>query len=164
MLSLSESQVPSPQQAAFSIAELVVASGLTGFVAASVLAGMSSGLSALDLTRQELRATQILQERMETIRLYTWSQVLDTGNYLKPTFTELYDPLGRTNNTVGTRFQGTISSSIPTDLPVAYQTNMRTITVQLFWTNYNRGQPVVSTREMQTRVARNGMQNYIYGK
>ena len=153
----------SPEHA-YTLAEVMISVLIVGTLILALYAGFSQGFAVIHSARENLRATQILVQRMETIRLYTWSQVLDTDNYLKPTFTELYDPLGRTNNTVGTRFQGTISSSIPTDLPVAYQTNMRTITVQLFWTNYNRGQPVVSTREMQTRVARNGMQNYIYGK
>ena len=40
---------------------------------------------------------------------------------------------------------------------------MRTITVTVYWTNYNGAKPIVHQREMQTRVARNGMQNYIWG-
>ena len=49
------------------------------------------------------------------------------------------------------------------DLPEAYRTNMRTITVTVYWTNYNGAKAIVHRREMQTRVARNGMQNYIWG-
>jgi len=93
--------------------------------------------------------------------------VADTTNYLKFAFAENYDPLGATNNTGGAKYTGYVRASVPTagDLPGAdaYRTNMRTITVTLYWTNYNGGKTIVHQREMQTRVARNGMQNYIWG-
>ena len=137
---------------------------IVGTLVMALYAGFSQGFSVIQSARENLRATQIMVQRMETIRLYTWSQVLDTNNYLKPTFVEFYDPLGRTNNTAGTRYFGTISSQVPSDLPVAYRTNMRTITVQMSWTNYTRGRAIPFSRQMETRVARNGMQNYVYGK
>jgi len=137
---------------------------IVGTLTLSLYASFSQGFSVIQTSRENLRATQILVQRMETIRLYTWSQVQDTATYLKPTFTEYYDPLGRTNNSAGALYQGTITCQVPMDLPPAYRTNMQTITVRLFWTNYNKGEPVVCSRQMQTRVARNGMQNYVYGK
>jgi len=40
---------------------------------------------------------------------------------------------------------------------------MRAITVTIYWTNYLRStNAMVRTRQMQTFVARNGMQNYVY--
>ena len=60
---------------------------------------------------------------------------------------------------------GQVTASVPAagELPEAYRTNMRTITVSLSWTNYNGAKPIRHQREMQTRVSRNGMQNYIWG-
>jgi len=154
-----------PRQA-YTLAEVMISVLLVGTLTIALYAGFSQGFSVIQSARENLRATQIMVQRMESIRLYTWSQVLDTNNYLKPTFVEFYDPLGRTNNTAGTRYYGAVISRMPTatDLPPDYRTNMRTITVQLSWTNYTRGKAIPSTRQMETRVSRNGMQNYIFGK
>jgi type II secretory pathway pseudopilin PulG len=141
--------------AAFTIVEVVVAVLLVGMLSLSLYAGFSQGFTTIQTARENLRATQILLKRMETIRLYTWTQVLDTNNYLFPTFTEYYDEAASS----GTVFAGTVQATIP-DMATAYQTNMRTITVTVTWTNSGT---LVRTREMQTRVARYGMQNYIYG-
>ncbi|TAL00392.1 MAG: hypothetical protein EPO07_09725 [Verrucomicrobia bacterium] len=104
-------------------------------------------------------------QKTEAIRLFTWGQIGNTNSYLKSTFTEVYDPLGATNNGGGPKYMGYVTANVPAagDLPEAYRTNMRTITVSLTWTNYNGSKAIVQKREMRTRVARNGMQNYIWG-
>jgi hypothetical protein len=101
-------------------------------------------------------------QRTEAIRLYNWSQILDT-NYLKPTFVEYYDPQS-TSNTIGTRYSGFVTASTPTNVPSAYKDNMRVITISLYWTNSFGRQMVAHNRQMQTQVARFGMQNYVWGK
>jgi len=142
-----------------------VAAAILGFVATSLYGAFSAGFCVIQSTRENLRATQILVQKMEAVRLFTWSQVADTTNYLKATFTEPYDPLGITNNCGGAQYTGYVTASLPAagELPEAYRANMRTITVSLYWTNYNGAKAIVHQREMQTRVARNGMQNYIWG-
>ena len=150
-------------QRAYTITEVVMAVFIVGVLTVSLYGGFTYGFSRVDVNRQSLRATQILVRRMESIRLYNWSQILDTTNYLKRTFIEYYDPLGLTNNTTGGTYRGYISSTVPTDLPLAYRTNMRTITVTVYWTNYVGRRGTLYTRSMQSRVARFGMQNYIYG-
>jgi hypothetical protein len=134
-------------------------------VSISLCVGFTAGFSTIRTTRENLRATQIMMQKMEAVRLFTWSQVGDTNNYLKSTFTEVYDPLGATNNGAGPKYTGSVTASMPAagDLPEAYRTNMRTITVNVSWTNYNGTKAIVHQREMRTRVARNGMQNYIWG-
>jgi type II secretory pathway pseudopilin PulG len=150
---------------AYTLVEVMVAGTILGLVAMSLYGAFSAGFCVIQSTRENLRATQIMVQKMEAVRLFTWSQVNDSTNYLKPVFTEPYDPLGMTNNCSGAQYTGYVSASIPAagDLPEAYRTNMRTITVSLYWTNFNGKKPVVHAREMQTRVARNGMQNYIWG-
>ena len=148
---------------AFTLVEVVVAAMILGTATLSLFACFTTGFSIVQASRENLRATQIMLQRVEAIRLFNWNQVLDTTNYLKPTFTEYYDPRGATNSSGGTFFQGFVTSNIPTDLPVAYRTNMRTITVTLYWTNYMGKQTSVHTRQIQTRVARYGMENYIFG-
>ena len=149
----------------YTFAEVLVAAALVGFVAITLYGAFAAGFCLIQSTRENLRATQIMVQKMEAVRLFTWSQVADTNNYLKFSFGEKYDPLGATNNCGGAQYTGYVRASVPAagDLPEAYRTNMRTITVTLYWTNYNGGKTIVHQREMQTRVARNGMQNYIWG-
>ena len=159
----SRKKFGSQRNQAFTFVEVIVAAFIVGLMTMSLFACFSSGFMIVQSARENLRATQIMLQRVEAVRLFTWNQVLDTTNYLKPTFTEYYDPLGTTNNTGGALYSGTVSNSLPSGLPAAYRTNMRTITVTLYWTNYTGNQTVVHTRQMQTQVARYGMQNYIMG-
>jgi len=147
----------------YTLIEVMVAVGLMGLVTVSLYAGFSFGFGVIQSTRDNLRATQILMRRTEAIRLYTWSQVMNTNNYLVPNFVEYYDPLGAASSSLGTVYYGRILSEIPSDLPENYRTNTRTITVTLQWTNTIGGRPRTISQSMQTRVARYGMQNYIYG-
>jgi hypothetical protein len=149
----------------YTFAEVLTATGILGFVAVALCAGFHAGFYLIQSTRENLRATQIMVQKLEAVRLFTWSQVADTNNYLKFAFTDNYDPLGTTNNTAGAKYTGTVRASVPAagELPEAYRTNMRTITVTLYWTNYNGTKAIMHQREMRTRVARNGMQNYIWG-
>jgi len=141
----------------------MVAAGILGFVATSLYGAFSAGFFTIQSTRENLRATQILVQKMEAVRLFTWSQIADTNNYLKSTFTVAYDPLGSTNNCGGAQYTGYVIPSTPDLGGAAYTPNMRTITVGVFWITYSGGKTIVHQREMQTRVARNGMQNYIWG-
>src|SRR2546421_3564247 len=99
---------------AYTFMEVIVATMLLGLVMASMYFGFSFGFTLLGSVREDLRATQILVRRMEAIRLYTWSQVLDT-NYIQPFFVEPYDPLGVTNNQAGVLYTGNTSVTIPSD-------------------------------------------------
>ena len=147
---------------AFTFVEVLIAALVIGLMGFSLFACFSSGFTIVKSSRENLRATQIMLQRIEAIRLFTWNQVLDTTNYLKPTFTDYYDPQSPVANE-GSVYSGFVTSSIPADLPAAYRTNMRTITITLYWTNYNGTQSVVRSRQVATRVARYGIQNYIWG-
>jgi prepilin-type N-terminal cleavage/methylation domain-containing protein len=152
-------------ESGYTLAEVLVAAAIMGVMATALYGAFAAGFCVIQSTRENLRATQIMMQKMEAVRLFTWSQICDTNNYLKPFFVEPYDPLGVTNNCGGAEYTGYISAAVPAtgDLPEAYRTNMRTVTVTVYWTNLNGGKPLVHTREIQTRVARNGMQNYIWG-
>lgn len=150
---------------AYSLPEVMITVLLVAAMVISLYAGFTSGFAVIQLARENLRATQILMQRMETIRLYRWGdQLLDTTNYLKPTFVELYDPSGKVTNSAGARYTGKVDLSIPPNLPAAYQTNMRAITVTVYWTNYSGTNKILRARQMQTYAAKHGMQNYIFGR
>jgi len=95
-------------------------------------------------------------EKLETIRLYSWTQI-NTAGFVPATFTDVYAPQ-ETNGNQGLTYYGTltITNFAPS---TSYRTNMRQLSVTLTWTNRD-GLP--HTRSLNTLIARDGSQNYIY--
>jgi Tfp pilus assembly protein PilV len=151
-------------QAAHSLPEAIIAVLIVGTMLVSLYAGFTSGFSVVQLARENLRATQITLQHMESVRLYTWSQLLDTNTYLKPTFVEYFDPFGETNQGKGVVYSGSVALSQPSDFPAAYSNDVRLVTVSVYWTNYNGETEIVRRRQLQTLVARHGVHNYIPGR
>ena len=147
------------QHCAFALAEVLVAVLVLAIIAVAFYGALSSGFSVAQTTREDLRATQILMQKAEAIRLCTWDQLTNF------TFQEVYDPTAPTNTSAGVVYSGTVTDGAATNIPnsAAYAGNMRLITLTVGWTNYNGRAPVAHTRQMQTQVARYGLQNYIWG-
>jgi hypothetical protein len=74
----------------------------------ALYSSFSFGYAAVRLAREDLRATQILLERMETLRLTSFSAIHDG------TLTEYYDPNGITNGAYGVGYTVTITTNAPT--------------------------------------------------
>ncbi len=152
-------------EAAHSLPEAVIATLILGTMLVSLYAGFTSGFAVVQLARENLRATQIMLQRMESVRLYTWSQ-LQNPNYLQPTFVEYFDPSGQTNQGRGVVYSGSVSVGLPENLPAEaiYSNDVRVVTVSLYWTNFNGDARTVRGRQLQTLVARHGLQNYVLGR
>src|SRR5438445_2103881 len=151
--------------AAYTLVEVIVSILVLALMLISLYGGFSSGFAVVKLARENLRATQIMMQKMETVRLLKWSQLLDTNTFLQPAFLDYYDPSGTNANAFGAMYRGFVSTNVATGVAPAYADNMRAITVTIFWTNYSQGisnTPIIRTRQMQTLVARYGMQNYVY--
>lgn len=156
---LSLSRKSSRLARAFSLIEVLVAMAIIGILFVALYAGFLSGFQIIHVARENLRATQIMVEKMETIRLYTWDQINGSNGFVIPTsFTAYYYPGSGTNVNANTlTYYGTLSiAAAPND--TSYSTNMKTVTVSLLWTNSN----VRRSRQMTTFVSRYGLQNYIY--
>src|SRR5580765_8162817 len=95
------------RERAFTLAEVMVAFGVFGAVLVSLCAGFSSGFAVLRVARENLRATQILEERMELIRLVRWQDV-NTKGFIPTSFSAPFDASGSTNTAGGLAYQGTI--------------------------------------------------------
>ena len=144
---------PDRSEAGFSLVEGSVAMGIIGIVFVALLAGFTSGFSVIRLARENVRATQILQEKMETVRLYNWDQI-NTAGFIPTSFTNSFDP---TNSSKGVIYRGTLTiTNAP--LTETYTNKIRQVIVDLNWTSGN----VNRSRRMTTLVSRNGLQNYIY--
>jgi len=128
-------------------------------VVVSLFTGVSSGFGLVKLAREDLRATQIMLQRLETLRLYTWSQFTNAAYFSTNNSVEYYDPAGQPTGSGGTVY--TVSTAITTNTPAAsYGPDMRQVTVEVSWMSGK----INRKREMSTYVARYGAQNYIYGQ
>src|SRR5882672_8063306 len=154
MRSLQLRESRSVGQGAYTLPELLVATFVLGVFVISLYAGFGSGFGLLRLVREDARATQIIQQKIETLRLCSWSQL----SSFPTSFQEHYDSLAPTNDPHATVFDGTISLTTP-EIPASYTTNLRLVTITVSWTNCDGGKPVAHTNQGQTQIARYGMQN-----
>jgi prepilin-type N-terminal cleavage/methylation domain-containing protein len=161
-------------RAAFTITEVVIAIAIVSIAFVSLYGGIASSFGVLSVARENLRANQIMVEKLETIRLYNWDQINSNG-FISPTFTAPFFPTVITNvsgtnqdgtprytmytngSSGGVTYHGEVSV---TNAPVsaAYASSMRLVTVSLVWTNGD----VARHRTMQTLISANGLQDYIF--
>ncbi len=149
-----QSRNPSAGGWAFTIVEVVFAMGTAALMFLALYAGVTWGFAVMRLCRENTRATQILLEKMETIRLYTWDQVNSNG-FLTPTFSVPYYPMGGSNT--GTIYHGTLTIG-PAPVYASYADDLRQVTVTINWTTGD----LPRTRSISTYVSRYGLQNYVY--
>lgn len=145
-------------QQGFSLVEVIIGTAIVGIFFVSFFAMTGTGFKMVQNSRENLRATQIMLNRLEGMRLFTWSQITDT-NLLPLTFTEKYDPTS-TNSNAGTVYYGTNIVSTPTMNPPATYSSagVKQVTVHITWTSGG----ISHTRSMSTYVTQFGAQNYIY--
>jgi type II secretory pathway pseudopilin PulG len=152
-------------QLAFSIVEVCISVAILAIMLVSLYGGMSSSFAVVQGSRENLRATQIMLERMEGLRLYNWNQLV-YSNMIPTTFTNYYYPLAAPGESKGIMYCGTMSiDPVTLNPPATYSGNMRAITVTVYWTNYygsGLSQQIVHSRSMTTYTARDGIQNYVY--
>lgn len=139
--------------------EVIVATVIIAIAGAGIIGSINYGIYITQLARENGRATQILLEKLESIRLYNWSEVTNTG-FVPATFVDVYDPQGPTNYQ-GAIYNGTmtVSNAAFSGATPSYSTNMRQFTVTLTWAG-NGG--VTRTRSLSTYVSKDGLQNYVY--
>ena len=142
-----------------SLTEVVMATAIIAMIGGAVVTSINYGLLVMRIARENQRATQVMVERLESIRLYNWDQVT-TSNFIPTSFTEAYDP-SNPNNNQGITYFGQLSIANPTfsGSTPSYAANMRQFTVTLQWTNASS---IPHIRTITTYVAKNGIQNYVY--
>jgi type II secretory pathway pseudopilin PulG len=139
---------------AYSMIEVLVAVVVLAIMFVSLYSGFSAGFAVIQLARENLRATQILQEKMETIRLYTWEQI-NTPGFIPTNFVDTFYSSGTNSTSMSYTGRVTIAQPVITE---AYSNELKTVKIELRWVSAG----VLRNREMQTLVTRNGLQNYIY--
>jgi len=141
------------RQAGFSLSESLFGVAVMGVVFVSLYSGMATGFHSIRDSQENLRATQILLEKFETVRLYNWEQI-NTPGFIPTTFTTTYAP---TENSKGITYTGRVVIGQP-GITEVYNTDMRNVTIILTW---NSG-GLNHTRTFASFVAKYGIQNYVY--
>jgi type II secretory pathway pseudopilin PulG len=146
-------------QMAWTLAEMVVGTALLGILFVALYGGMSQGFSLTQSSRENLRATQILLERMEGVRLYNWNQLV-YSNWIPTSFTNWYYPLANAGESPGIMYSGTMTvvQSPSLNPATTYGDKMCAVSTTVNWVSAG----VPRTRSLTTYVAQNGIQNYVY--
>ena len=143
-------------ESATTIMEVTIAILILLIIVGGLLGCFSYGFFAMRLARENQRATQILLEKVETLRLYSWDQVNSNG-FIPTVFTDVYDPQAPTGSQ-GAAYSGTFTvSNFPPS--VSYADSLRQVVVHVEWTNIHN---ILRKRTITTLVAKDGLQNYVY--
>lgn len=149
------------RSAAFTLLEVVFAMVVIGVTVLALYAALASGFSVVQLARENARATQIMVELMDTLRLYSWDQITD------PTFTPkhfdiAFDPVAATNGGSGFFIYSCEMNVKRGPADVDYGDNMKTVTLDITWNTKGNGNKNKRSRSFVSYVTRNGLQSYIY--
>jgi prepilin-type N-terminal cleavage/methylation domain-containing protein len=150
------------RSAGYTLVEVLCAVMIAAIAAAVLFVGFDNGFAILRTTREDMRATQILMQKTEAVRLCTWQQLTNVNNV--GVFKEYYFPAGTTNP--GTLYVGRITTTgAAANVPnsAVYKGNLHLVTITLAWTNFVGNKLVAHSRQMQTLSAKYGMQNYLFG-
>jgi prepilin-type N-terminal cleavage/methylation domain-containing protein len=143
-----------PRIQGFTLTEVIMASAILSICAAGIMVAFASGFRIVGMTQENQRATQVLIEVTEIVRLYSWNQ-LHTPGFVPSQFTEYYDPSTKS----GVVYTGSIAiASAPNEIPASYRDNLKYLTVTIDWSTAG----IPRTRSMTTVIAKDGVQNYVY--
>src|ERR1041385_6285037 len=114
-------------RAGYTLPETLIATGVIGISFLAIFGGFCSGFRIIEFSRENTRATQILEEKTEMLRLYNWDQVNTTG-YIPSTFQSgFYGPA--TNTSGGIAYTGSVTITTPS-ISEAYSNNLRQIKIR----------------------------------
>jgi type II secretory pathway pseudopilin PulG len=145
-------------QQAGTLIEVVLATVILSILGAGIMGSVNYGLFSMRCTRENQRATQVMLEKTEALRLYDWDQVTSNG-FIPTNFLAYYDP--QNPNTPGVVYNGTLAV-LPAQFggyTPSYSTNMRQVVVTVTWVTMGT---INHTRSLTTYVAKDGIQNYVY--
>jgi hypothetical protein len=132
------------------LAEVLVSAMVVSITAVSLYGSFFSGYALTRLSRDDIRATQIMLEKIEAVRLADWNALSNCPIHFRDTLE---------NTGVGTVFTGVISTKPVPGLPnsAAYKNDICLLSVKVFWTNQAQRLPLIRQREMETAIARHGL-------
>lgn len=142
----------------FTLIEVMVSVGVLDTLLVSLYAGLTFGFTQIQISREEERATQILAERMEIVRLLSWDQVVNLPGYVPTNFVASYSIVNPTNISAGSlTYTGTVQVTSP-GVSEAYSNDLKLMVIGLSW----KSRGLTHRRSMRTYISRYGLHNYVY--
>ena len=132
---------------AFTLVETVIATLLLTLVLVALYAAFSFGFGTIKLSQEDLRADQILVQKLETLRVYDWSKI--TNGYIPTDLTESF------STNWGVTYDVAVAVT-PAPVIESYSHTLRQVTVSLSWESGG----VLRNRSMTTFVSQDGLQTY----
>ena len=140
---------------AFTLPEVLIGCAIAAFVFSGFFLCLGEGIAITRVARENLRAGQLLEQQMETIRLYTWDEINSNGfvptNYLIP-----FSATSTNTNSFSVYTCNVVITNAP--MTESYSNDHVLVTVSLSWTNGN----ILRQRSMSTIVSKYGLHNYYY--
>jgi hypothetical protein len=132
-----------------------VGSVVLSMVALSLYSGISFGFKTVQVANENVRADQIIVDKLETIEVYNWPK-LTSGTFIPTNFTSYFSPPTGTNTVGrGTVYRGTLSITAP-PMTESYSNTLRQVTVNVAWTS----SAIPRNRTMSTFISQYGVQAY----
>jgi hypothetical protein len=134
----------------FALVEILIAACIFSLCVISLYSGYSFGFGLIRASQENVRADQILLQKMETLRVYPWSQTAPGSGIIPTNFTEQFTTGPAASGVV---YNGTI---VITDNPVgeSYSNTLRQVTVSLNWISGR----LPRSQSMTTFISQNGIQ------
>jgi len=145
------------RQRAFTLIETVVAFGILGLLIFSFYAALSSGFTTIRVSQEDVRADQILMQKLETLRVYHWTTIFTNG-YIPTNFLAGFSVTNGVTN--GVVYNGTITVA-PFPVSAAnesYAGSLRQVSASVNWLSAG----VLRNRSITTLVSQYGIQTYRY--
>ncbi len=135
----------------FALLETLIAGCILAIAVVSLYCAYSYGFGLVKVCQETVRADQILVQKIETLRVYGWSQICSNG-FIPATFTNSLAPGSAAEGTV---YEGTISiSNAP--LMESYAGTLRQVTVSLTWDSGS----ITRSRSLTSLVSQYGIQTF----
>jgi len=147
----SPMELASCRSSAFTLVEVLFSVVIVGVLVIALYSAMASAIPMVRSCQENERVTQILSEKLDTIRLYNWNQI--RSPFVQTNFVVGIEPL-LTNSTP--YYTGRISV-VTAPISEGYRANLLQVTVTVDWVSGRRPQ----SQSMVTYVAKYGLQTYI---
>jgi prepilin-type N-terminal cleavage/methylation domain-containing protein len=139
------------ERTGFTLVEVLVGVVILAIMFTVLYVGITAGFGMIQLARENLRATQILQEKTETLRLLTWEDL----HLMQRRMAEPYAPDSDSESGLNYDLQVTVADVSP---DAAYASDIKLVTVEATWVTGG----ILRRRSMSTYVSRYGLHRYRY--
>lgn len=150
--------------AGHTLAQALAAITVLGLAVIAFSGAFATAYCVIHSSREQLRASQIVMERAESLRLFNWSQVSAARKHVQPLFVQSDAPSDVTEDSGGVQYVGylTGAASLAGGSAKDAHAHMRNVTLALSSTTCNGDQAAVRTSQVQIRLARNGAPKYVW--